>query len=148
MRRFFILAALVFVSAIPSLAAGKLISNGGEVELWSSDKKGDKPAATGGASEVFVELKHKGSMVQVRNKQGETYWAEASKLSAYTEKNGQSMDLGSGKIDGYLDNPQAVYIIQEDNNGLGGISLERGFVDAIQGNMDRETTEYRNGENN
>lgn len=148
MRRIMFLAALILAYAAPSMAAGKLISNGGEVELWESEKKGDKPAATGGSSEVFVEVKRgKGGMVQVRNKSNQTYWADGAKLSAYTEKNGQSMDLGSGKIDGYLDNPNTLFILKEDNNGLNGISLERGFVDAIQGNMDRETVEYRNGEN-
>lgn len=146
MRRIVLLAALVFAFAAPSMA-GKLISAGGEFDLYSSPKKGDA-VAKGGASEVFVEVSRKGGMVQVRNAGAKEYWAEASKLSAYSEKGGQNMDLGSGKIEGYLDNPQAVFILQEDNNGLGGISLERGFVDAIQGNMDRETVEYRNGENN
>lgn len=147
MRRSVLLAAaLVIVSAIPSLA-GKVISAGGEFDLYSSPKKGEA-VAKGGASEVFAEVSRKGGMIQIRNKDGKEYWAEANKVAAYSEKSGQSMDLGSGKIDGYLDNPQAVYILQEDNNGLGGISLERGFVDAIQGNMDRETVEYRNGENN
>lgn len=147
MRRSVLLAAaLVIISAIPSLAA-KVISTGGEFDLYSSPKKGEV-VAKGGASEVFVEVKRSSGMIQIRNASGKEYWAEANKVSAYSEKSGQSMDLGSGKIDGYLDNPQAVYILQEDNNGLGGISLERGFVDAIQGNMDRETVEYRNGENN
>lgn len=41
---------------------------------------------------------------------------------------GSSMDLGSGTIEGYLDNPQAVYILQEDNNGLNGLSLDREFT--------------------
>ncbi len=147
MRRSVLLAAaLVIISAIPSLA-GKVISSGGEFDLYSSPKVGES-VAKGGASEVFVEVKRSSGMILIRNASGKEYWAEANKVSAYSEKSGQTMDLGSGKIDGYLDNPQAVYILQEDNNGLGGISLERGFVDAIQGNMDRETVEYRNGENN
>jgi len=146
MRRIVLLAALVFAFAAPSMA-GKLISSGGDVELYDNPK-GGTAVATAVSNEVFVEVSRKGSMVQVRNGKGKEYWANASKLSAYSEKGGQNMDLGSGKIEGYLDNPQAVYILQEDNNGLGGISLERGFVDAIQGNMDRETVEYRNGENN
>ncbi|MEN9354311.1 MAG: hypothetical protein RL318_1636 [Fibrobacterota bacterium] len=147
MRRIVFLAALVFVCAAPSMA-GKLISSGGDVELYDNEKRSGTPASTGGSSEVFVEVKRKGGSVLVRNKSNKEFWADATKLSAYSEKSGQSMDLGSGKIDGYLDNPNTLYIMQEDNNGLGGISLERGFVDAIQGNMDRETVEYRNGENN
>ena len=147
MRRIVFLPALVFVCAAPSMA-GKLISSGGDVELYDNEKRSGTPASTGGSSEVFVEVKRKGGSVLVRNKSNKEFWADATKLSAYSEKSGQSMDLGSGKIDGYLDNPNTLYIMQEDNNGLGGISVERGFVDAIQGNMDRETVEYRNGENN
>jgi len=40
---------------------------------------------------------------------------------------GPSMDLGAGVINGYLDNPQAVYILQEDNNGMAGLYLDREF---------------------
>lgn len=33
--------------------------------------------------------------------------------------------------EGYLDCPNAVYILQEENTGLGGISLDRAFIEAI-----------------
>lgn len=49
----------------------------------------------------------------------------------YNRGNMGSMDLGSGKIEGYLDNPQAIYILQEDNNGMAGLSLERGFTEQL-----------------
>jgi hypothetical protein len=117
MRRIVFLAALVFVCAAPSMA-GKLISSGGDVELYDNEKRSGTPASTGGSSEVFVEVKRKGGSVLVRNKSNKEFWADATKLSAYSEKSGQSMDLGSGKIDGYLDNPNTLYIMQEDNNGL------------------------------
>jgi Ca-activated chloride channel family protein len=44
---------------------------------------------------------------------------------------GSSMDLGAGKIEGYLDNPQTLYLLQEDNDGLNGLSLEREFKDQL-----------------
>jgi hypothetical protein len=40
-----------------------------------------------------------------------------------------------------------VYILQEDANAMAGLQLDRSFVEAIQGNMDREATERKNSEN-
>jgi len=33
--------------------------------------------------------------------------------------------------EGYIDCPNAVYILQEEETGLGGISLDRAFIEAI-----------------
>lgn len=49
-----------------------------------------------------------------------------------TAGSGTAMDLGAGQIQGYLDAPQAIYILQEDDNGMAGISLERSLVEAVQ----------------
>ena len=147
MRRALLLLSIL---ASASLAATQLISSGGDVPLYSNQKRAvnEKATYTASSTETFVEIKRAGGMVQVRTKDGQELWAEAKAVKAFNATQGASMDLGAGKIDGYLDNPQAVYILQEESNAMGGIQLDRSFVDAIQGNMDRESTESRNGENN
>lgn len=147
MRRAFLLALLLTASAT---MAKQLISNGGEVPLYANQKRAVNEAAVYKASstETFTEVSRKGGMTQVRTKDGQELWAESKLLKEFNQSQGASMDLGSGKIEGYLDNPQAVYILQEESNAMGGIQLDRSFVDAIQGNMDREATEFRNNENN
>lgn len=147
MRRALLLLSIL---ASASLAATQLISSGGDVPLYSNQKRAvnEKATYTASSTETFVEIKRAGGMVQVRTKDGQELWAEAKAVKAFNATQGASMDLGAGKIDGYLDNPQAVYILQEDADAMAGLTLERSFVDAIQGNMDREKTEKRNSENN
>ena len=67
-------------------------------------------------------------------KDGSMHWAPQAKLVRYEPKAmAASMDLGAGKIDGYLDNPQAVYILQEDAMGKPDISLDRPFIEGAPG---------------
>lgn len=148
MRRVFLIALLLSASA--AMAARQLISSGGEVPLYANQKRAvnEKAVYTASSTETFAEVKRSGGMIQVRTKDGQELWAEAKTIKEFNQSQGASMDLGAGKIEGYLDNPQAVYILQEESNALSGIQLDRSFVDAIQGNMDREATESRNGENN
>ena len=146
MRRVLLLLSILATAAI---AADQLISSGGDVPLYANSKRGvnEKAAYTASSTETFVEVSRTGGMVKVRTKDGQELWAEARAIKKFDQAKGASMDLGSGKIDGYLDNPQAVYILQEDANAMAGLQLERSFVDAIQGNMDREATERKNSEN-
>lgn len=143
--------ALVILSILASATLAKqLISVGGDVPMYSSQNRAvnEKATYTASSTETFIEVKRAGAKVQVRTKDGQELWAEAKALKEFSQAQGASMDLGAGKIDGYLDNPQAVYILQEDANAMAGLQLDRSFVDAIQGNMDREQTERRNLENN
>ncbi len=147
MRRAIVILSLL---ASATMAATQLISSGGEVPLYANQKRAvnEKAVYTATSTETFVEVKRAGGMVQLRTKDGQELWAESKMVKAFNATQGANMDLGAGKIDGYLDNPQAVYILQEDANAMAGLQLERSFVDAIQGNMDREKTERRNSENN
>lgn len=144
--------ALVILSilATAALAGKQLISVGGEVPMYPNPKSAvnEKAAYTASSTETFIEIKRAGGKVQVRTKDGQELWADAKLIKEFNQAQGANMDLGAGKIDGYLDNPQAVYILQEDANAMAGLQLDRSFVDAIQGNMDREQTEKRNSENN
>ena len=147
MRRAIVLLSIL---ATAVLAGKQLISTGSEIPMYSNQKRavGEKATYTASSTETFVEIKRAGGMVQVRTKDGQELWADAKGIKEFSQATGANMDLGAGKIDGYLDNPQAVYILQEDANAMAGLQLDRSFVDAIQGNMDREKTERRNSENN
>ena len=147
MRRAFLLLSLL---ASAALAGKQLISAGGEVPLYANQNRAvnEKATYTASSTETFIEVKRAGGKVQLRTKDGQELWADAKSVKEFSATQGANMDLGAGKIDGYLDNPQAVYILQEDANAMAGLQLDRSFVDAIQGNMDREQTERRNSENN
>jgi hypothetical protein len=147
MRRALVLLAILVTGAFA--ASKQLISSGGDVPLYSNSKRAvnEKAVYTASSTETFAQIGKSGNMIQVRTKDGQELWAEARALKEFNQAQGASMDLGAGKIDGYLDNPQAVYILQEDANAMAGLQLDRSFVEAIQGNMDREATERKNSEN-
>ena len=146
MHRTLILLSLLATGAF---AAGQLISSGGDVPLYAHAKRAvyEKAVYTAASTETFAEVTRQGAMTQVRTKDGQELWAESRALKQFNAATGANMDLGSGKIDGYLDNPTAVYILQEDANAMAGLQLDRSFLEAVQGNMDREATERKNSEN-
>jgi len=59
-----------------------------------------------------------------------------------------NMNLGCGRIEAMPGGPTAFDIRTVIPVAEGNLSLDRSFVEAIQGNMDRETVEFRNGEQN
>ncbi|MEN9354310.1 MAG: hypothetical protein RL318_1635 [Fibrobacterota bacterium] len=63
-----------------------------------------------------------------------------------SSKDKSVMALGCGQINGFTDNPGSVYIPGGVPTEEKNLVLERSFVQAIQGNLDRETVEYRNAE--
>jgi hypothetical protein len=56
------------------------------------------------------------------------------------------MALGCVQVNGHTDNPGSVYVPGLVLSQEKDIVLDRSFVSAIQGNLDRETLEYRNAE--
>lgn len=147
MNRFLTACAVLAISAASAFSA-ELCSKSGSVDMYANFKRdvNEKAVYTASPSETFIEVSRKGDKIQVRTKTGQELWVEARLVKKYEASQGANMDLGAGKIEGYLDNPQAVYILQEENSAMSGINLERSFVEAIQGNVDRETIESRNGE--
>lgn len=100
----------------------KLIPTAGEVPLFSSatHAASDKPAYVVGASETVAKVNVVGDSILVRTKTGEEYWAESKAFKRF-EPDHSPIDLGSGHVEGYLDNPAAVYILKEESNPLEGI---------------------------
>jgi hypothetical protein len=50
-------------------------------------------------------------------------------------------------IVGWLDNPSAVFVLENDDIDFDGVNIDRDFKEYLQHTMDREQTEMRNGEN-
>lgn len=147
MRRLIVLLSMLAASVF---AGEQMISaDGSEVALYPNAKRGvnETPATKASGTETFAVVKRQGNMIQVRNSSGQELWAEARALKVFNQAQGASMDLGAGKIDGFLDNPATVYVLQEDASAMAGLDLQRSFIEAVQGNMDREVTERKNSEN-
>ncbi|HNY30942.1 MAG TPA: hypothetical protein PKO15_08640 [Fibrobacteria bacterium] len=146
MRRLIVVLSMLATSVF---AEQMISADGSEVSLYTNAKRGvnETPATKASGTETFAVVKRQGNMIQVRNSSGQELWAEARALKVFNQAQGASMDLGAGKIDGFLDNPATVYVLQEETSAMAGLDLQRSFIEAVQGNMDREVTERKNSEN-
>jgi len=59
-----------------------------------------------------------------------------------------NMNLGCGNIKAVDPGTKVIEVEGGMPTAERNLALDRSFVEAIQGNMDRETVEYRNGEHN
>jgi hypothetical protein len=67
-------------------------------------------------------------------------------MQASTPDSRNVIRLGCIEVKGNLDDPKVVAIESGMPTAETPVLLERDFVQAIQGNLDRETLEYRNAE--
>ena len=75
-------------------------------------------------------------------------WVPKSKVEYVAQKAGdKSMKLEDVDIVGWLDNPSAVFVLENDDIDFDGVNIDRDFKEYLQHTMDRETMEMRNGEN-
>ncbi|MBK8801098.1 MAG: hypothetical protein IPN71_03400 [Fibrobacteres bacterium] len=146
MRRLIVLISILTANVFAQQMISK---DGNEVPLYTNAKRAvnETPATKASGTETFAIVKKSGNMIQVRNSTGQELWAEASALKTFNQATGAAMDLGAGKIDGFLDNPATIYVLNEDASAMAGLDLQRSFIEAVQGNMDREVTERKNSEN-
>lgn len=127
------------------------VSKAGEVPVWLSPehRTGETPLYMAPANELLLKQDSKGEYIQVRTRNGALGWVEGSKVSAYVAQTGTSVDLGEGKVQGYLDNPGAIYILTDESKippeGFSIIRDMTAFV--VDDNIDRETLERKNEEN-
>jgi hypothetical protein len=59
----------------------------------------------------------------------------------------KSMKLDGVDVVGWLDNPSAVFVLENDDMDFDGVNIDRDFKEYLQHTMDRETMEMHNNEN-
>lgn len=138
-------------SLIAAPSQSFFVSKAGEVPVWlgPEHRAGETPLYVAPANELLLKQDSKGEYVQVRTRNGALGWVELAKVSAYTPQAGTSVDLGEGKVQGYLDNPGAIYILTDESKiPPEGFSILRDMTAfVVDDNIDRESLERRNEEN-
>ena len=90
------------------------------VPLWrtkdSLDRRG--PSHLAARHELLLVVECDKKWMRVVAKDGAKHWVPISKIEPFKSTAMASMDLGASRMEGYLDNPQAVYILQEDGAGM------------------------------
>lgn len=148
----YLLILLVMASSLAAAPTQSFfVSKSGEVPVWLSPERhsGEIPLYVAPANELLLKQDSKGDYIQVRTKNGALGWVEASKVAVYVAQTGTSVDLGEGKVSGYLDNPGAIYILTDESKiPPEGFSIIRDMTAFVtEDNIDRETLERRNEEN-
>jgi len=151
MIRIFLLLFALAMSAVAGPAPTFFVSKAGEVPVWlgPEHRTGETPLYVAPASELLLKQDSKGDFIQVHTRNGAVGWVEQAKVALYVPQNGTNVDLGEGKIEGYLDNPGAIYILTDESKippeGFAILRDLTAFV--VDDNIDRETLERRNQEN-
>lgn len=141
-----LLILLALMVAVSFAASKKVKSKRGDVELLGA--KGDgKVVCTAGFNDELNIVKDEDTFVLVKGNCGQG-WVEKSKIEYVVQAEGdKSMKLEGVDVVGWLDNPSAVFVLEQDAADFDGINIDRDFKDYLQHTMDREQTEMRNKEN-
>lgn len=146
---------LPVLGLVASLAAAPVqnffVSKTGEVPVWlgPEHRAGETPLYMAPANELLLKQDSKGDYLQVRTRNGALGWVEQAKVGLYVPQTGTTVDLGEGRVQGYLDNPGAIYILTDESKiPPEGFSILRDLTAfVVDDNIDRETLERRNDEN-
>lgn len=140
-----VLTFLVAVSfAAP--ASGRVKSKRGDIDLTKSKGSGDVVCTAGFNDEMnLLRLEDGYALVKASCGQG---WVSNSAVERVVAAAGdKSLQLEGVDVVGWLDNPSAVFVLDDNINDFAGVNIDRDFKEYLQHTMDREQMEMRNNEN-
>ncbi|MCQ2107302.1 MAG: hypothetical protein MJZ05_00895 [Fibrobacter sp.] len=145
MKKVLVIALVLMVGV--SFGAGKKVkSKLGDIDL-TKEKDGGAVVCTAGFNDELTIVKDGETEVLVKGNCGQG-WVQKSKIEYVAQLAGdKSMKLEGVDVVGWLDNPSAVFVLENDDLDFDGVNIDRDFKEYLQHTMDREQTEMRNNEN-
>lgn len=148
-----ILSILLCLSLGAHAATTRLwVAKEGKLAVWMHPEhsKDEAPVLETGSNDPLLELDTKDDLIKIKTGGGIIGWVEAKSVRSWKKGEGQSIDLGEGKLEGYLDNPNAIYILDDAKDPPEAFQIHRDMVLMVsfEDNIDRETLERKYGENN
>ncbi len=142
-----IMFCVIALTAVAVLAApGKVKSKRGDVDL-TKDKDGGSVVCSASFNDEMKILKDGDDAVLVKASCGQG-WVAKSKVEYVAQVAGdKSLKLEGVDVVGWLDNPSAVFVLDQDAADFDGVNIDRDFKEYLQHTMDRETMEMHNNEN-
>lgn len=142
-----IMFCVIALTAVAVLAApGKVKSKRGDVDL-TKDKDGGSVVCSASFNDEMKILKDGDDAVLVKAACGQG-WVAKSKVEYVAQAAGdKSLKLEGVDVVGWLDNPSAVFVLDQDAADFDGVNIDRDFKEYLQHTMDRETMEMHNNEN-
>jgi len=149
MKRILVVAlALVVVAFAAPTKSNKVKSKVGSIQVMKT-QDGTTAACTAEFSDELTVVKTDNGAVLVKltkaNCQG---WVKFSEVEYVAQEAGdKSMHLEGVDVVGWLDNPSAVFVLENDAADFGGVDINRDFREYLQNTEDREKLEKKNQEN-
>ena len=106
----------------------------------------EKPIYTAKADEFMEVLESDNDFYHVKLANGKDGWVEKKLAGPQSlAKKNVSYTFDAADVQGWLDNPQAVYILDMTDPNFKPIKLDKSFSDNLDDNVDREKSEENNG---
>lgn len=149
-----VLAFFVLLIVTGALAASKTSMTevtrikGGSTGLYKTElaDEGDKIADVGGGDEVTL-LKQGKARSMIKTAGNVKGWVDNGSLEKVKVSSGGSHSLKDVEVVGWLDNPSAVYILDNTNPDVNALPIDRSFASEINEKKDREEVERAYDEN-
>lgn len=140
------IALALLVATSFAAGSGKVKSKIGNLEL-TKQKDGGSVNCTVDFNEELTLVREDGADAFVKGACG-TGWVPKSKIEYVAKGPGdKSLKVEPVDIRGWIDNPTAVFVLQNEDVDFDGVEINRDFKEYLAQTMDREQMEMRNGEN-
>tara|TARA_B110000483_G_scaffold181_1_gene174 strand:- start:97 stop:528 length:432 start_codon:yes stop_codon:yes gene_type:complete len=138
---------LILLAAAISIASARSVtSKRGPVMITKSEGGGGDVCSVPFGEEMSI-IKDNSGHVMVSAGCGKG-WIGKGAISYVAAKAGdKSMNIDDVDIVGWLDNPSAVFVLDNNTEDIDGIELDRNFNEYLNQTVDRERTEMGNQEN-
>ena len=137
---------LALMIAVSFAAPKKVKSKRGDVDL-TKDKNGGAVVCTAGFNDEMAIVKEGDTEVLVKASCGQG-WVQKSQVETIVAAAGdKSMKLEVVDVVGWIDNPSAVFVLEQDAADFESVNIDRDFKEYLQHTMDREQVEMKNNEN-
>jgi hypothetical protein len=138
---------LVFAVAFAfAQKTNKVKSKRGDIKL-SDAAGGSKIVCEASFNDEMTIIKKQDSYTLVKASCGQG-WANNSDIETVLAGPGdKGMKIDAVDVVGWLDNPSAIFVLEQDGGSFEGINIDRNFNDYLKNTVDREQTEMRNQEN-
>jgi len=123
-------------AAAPELETNEEVAKVYERKLPKSD---EKPIYTANIGEILILLERADGLVKVRTQSGLVGWVKGTQVKPKQSKTDTAMVMDEAKVIGFLENPQAVYILDMTDPDVKPIKLDRSFKEFMIFNIDKET---------
>ena len=137
---------LAFMVAVSFAAPSKVKSKRGDIDL-TKEQGGGSVVCTAGFNDELTILKDGGEYVLVKGNCGQGWVAKSVVEYVVAAAGDKSLQMEGVDVVGWLDNPSAVFVLDNDISDFDGVEINRDFKEYLQHTMDREQMEMRNNEN-